>query len=267
MHLFKEYAKEYVESGYSVIPDKFGGKNPLIKGWTNFCTELPSDNDINNWSNSFDEANLAVCLGEASGIIALDFDCEDEEIIKAIEHILPDSPCAKVGSKGWTRFFRYNGEVTSNLKFNDKVVIEILSTDKKTTIPPSVHPNGKSYEWVGKSLLEVNAFSLPDFPPFLFSQIELLLKANFGNTQRTGSKLINGRNDALSKYCSKLIFDSTPLDDALTKLIKFDEENHKTPLFTDLDEGNIRHDEKFTNALSFYSNHLNAFNYKRFKRE
>ena len=120
MQLYREYAKEYVDSGYSVIPDKFGGKHPLIKGWTNFCTELPSDSDISNWSNSFNEANLAVCLGEASGIIALDFDCEDEEIIKAIEHILPDSPCAKVGSKGWTRFFRYNGEVTSNLKFNDK---------------------------------------------------------------------------------------------------------------------------------------------------
>ena len=56
---------------------------------------------------------------------------------------------------------------------------------------------------------------------------------------------------------------ATPLDVALTELVKFDKDNHETPLFTDTEE--MRHDEPFTNALKFYANHLNSFNISRFR--
>ena len=263
MQLFKEHATDYIDKGYSVIPDRYMGKAALIKGWTNFCEQIPTKDEINNWCNSYEKANLAVCTGKVSGIIALDLDCVDQEIIDAIQHVLPESPCAKVGSKGWTRFFKYNGEVSNSLKFNDKMIVELLSDGKKTTIPPSVHPNGKSYEWIGKSLLEVEYFDLQDFPPFLFSAIDLILREKFPQSKRVGGKIVNGRNDALSKYCSKLILEATPLDVALTELVKYDKENHETPLFTDTNE--MRHDEPFTNALKFYANHLNSFNISRFR--
>ena len=49
MHLFKEYAQEYIDKGISVIPDKFGGKNPLIKGWTEYNDRLPSKEEVNRF--------------------------------------------------------------------------------------------------------------------------------------------------------------------------------------------------------------------------
>lgn len=262
MHLYKEHAKDYLEAGFSVIPDRFQGKMPLIKGWNEYSFRLPSQENVNNWVESFDKSNIALCLGETSGIVALDFDCIDESIIKVVEDILPDSPCEKVGSKGWTRFFRYRGEINNNVSFNGKVVMEILSNSKKTTIPPSIHPNGASYTWTGKTLLDVNKEDLPFLPPRLLESIRHELKLAFPTTEIQGHKLVNGRNDALSKYCSKLIAYSTAMDEAIAELIKYDKENHEIPLFTDVSEYTIGHTEEFTNAAKFYINHLDSFNRK-----
>lgn len=262
MHLYKEHAKDYLEAGFSVIPDRFQGKNPLIKGWNEYSFRLPTQENVNNWVESFDKSNIALCLGETSGIVALDFDCIDESIIKVVEDILPDSPCEKIGSKGWTRFFRYRGEINNNVSFNGKVVVEILSNSKKTTIPPSVHPNGASYTWTGKTLLDVNKEDLPFLPPRLLESIRHELKLAFPTTEIQGHKLVNGRNDALSKYCSKLIAYSTAMDEAIAELIKYDKENHEIPLFTDTSEYTIGHMEEFTNAAKFYINHLDSFNRK-----
>ena len=65
------------------------------------------------------------------------------------------------------------------ISFNGKVVFEVLSTNKKTTIPPSVHTTALTYEWTGKSLAEVDPASLPEFPPMICSGIELKLKMSF----------------------------------------------------------------------------------------
>tara|TARA_B100000131_G_scaffold113171_1_gene110314 strand:- start:279 stop:2417 length:2139 start_codon:yes stop_codon:yes gene_type:complete len=263
MHLYKEYVDEYAKAGLSVIPDKFGSKRPLISGWSDYCTRLPTKEETSNWINNFEASNVALCLGPASGIIALDFDCDDQKIIDVIEEYLPSSPVEKVGAKGWTRFFRYTGEFTNALKFNGNVVIEVLSEGKKTTIPPSKHPCGESYKWGAISILEVEKEKLPVLPAQLLYVLEQELKMAFPNSESKNRKVVNGRNDALSKYCASLIHDSVPLDEALKSLISFDEENNKPHLFSDLDE--MHHNEKFTNALIFYSNHLNSFNKRAFK--
>ena len=107
MNLYKEYAKEFSDAGYSVIPDKYMSKQPAIKGWTNYCNNKPTEQEIENWSNTFSKSNVAVCLGEASGIVALDLDCVDPEIVAIVERIVPPTKIEKVGNKGWTRFFKY----------------------------------------------------------------------------------------------------------------------------------------------------------------
>ena len=53
MNLYKQYAREFTDAGYSVIPDKFASKQPAIKGWTNYCYNKPTDQEIENWGNSF----------------------------------------------------------------------------------------------------------------------------------------------------------------------------------------------------------------------
>ena len=264
MNLYKQYAREFTDAGYSVIPDKFASKQPAIKGWTNYCQTKPTDQEIENWGNSFEETNVAVCLGKASGIVALDLDCVDPEIVEIIEKVAPTSRVEKKGGKGWTRFYRYHpGIKTDNLKHNGNIILEILSDGKKTTIPPSKHPSGLSYEWVGESLATVRPEELGMFPMNIINTVRDLLVTKLGHADTPSyNKIVQGRNDLLSKYAAEVIKVENELGTIVNKLIAFDEENNEPPLFTDVNE--FGNDDAMTNALHFFASHLTSWNSKRF---
>ena len=92
-------------------------------------------------------------------MVGLDIDSnEDEAKILALlgggENLL-----AKRGSKGRTVFFKYNGERSLSWKKDGKVVLELLSDKRLTTIPPAKHRDtGKAYEWINEGS------ELVDFP-------------------------------------------------------------------------------------------------------
>lgn len=264
MNLYKEYVDEYCERGMSVIPDKFAMKQPLIKGWTEFCDRQPTKAEVLEWKGAYHKTNIALCTGKASGIIAVDMDCIDPEIVEIINEMTIPSPVEKIGGKGWTRFYKYDEAIkTCKVSYQGQVVIEILAENKKTTIPPSKHPSGMSYKWTNKSLLDIDVTTLPKFPTnFIPNLRQKLLQLSSENTSPSFNKIINGRNDELVKYCSELIRDKVPINNAVNKLIKYDEEKHETPLLTDATE--FRHDEPLTNALMLYTNCLQSFNSKRF---
>ena len=262
-NLYKENCLEYLQKGYSVIPDGYMKKRPLIKGWADYCVAMPPEELVREWGHSYTQSNIAVCLGEASGIVALDLDCIDPEILEVLEPLLPPSPCEKVGSKGYTRFFRYRGESTTVIKINGDVVLELLSKGKKTTIPPSVHPNGNEYRWAGKSLLEVDKEDLPILPPALFPHIEMMLQKCEMNVY-DHKKIKTGRTLALGAKASEYIALRKDLSSAVSDLVIYDRENHDKPLFTDPVE-NQGITVAYLNALRFYADYLKSINAKRVK--
>lgn len=267
-NIYKEYAQKYLDKGYSVIPDKYKSKQPAIKAWSDFCYRKPTDEEVKSWMTNFEEkgSGISVALGEASGIIALDLDCIDQKILDLILPILPDSPVEKKGSKGFTRFFKYMGQHTDMVKFNGEVVLEVLSNGKKTTLPPSVHPNGSSYVWTSDvDLADVDVNALPVLPPFLMSQIQIKINAAFPNsTIDSYGKVSNGRNSDLSTYLGTLMNENLSIDEIISRLIEQDKKENEVPLFTDSNE--MRHTDAVTNALLFYTNHLNSINTKRFRQ-
>lgn len=256
-------ALQYLKAGYSVIPDSYMKKKPAIKGWAEFSKRMPSQEEVNGWASSFSKSNIALCLGRASGIIAVDVDTEDPDKLKLIRELLPASPCEKVGAKGFTRFYRYKGEPTSVLKDeNGEVILEVLSVGKKTTIPPSMHTSGKPYEWVGKSLIEIPKDSLPLLPPLLLSTLELEFKASKLHTPLAEKQMRKGgRHSYLGAIASQLIADRMDVTSAVMRLIKEDSENHEIPLFTDKKENQT--DNAFMNALEFYQSFFKSINNKR----
>jgi len=262
MNIFKDNYKGYSDRGYSVIPDKYGSKLPAIKGWSNYCYKRPSKEEIQSWCN-ISKTNIALCLGEASGVVALDIDETRQEILDIIMPMLPPSPVSKVGAKGETRFFRFTGEQSQTLKYNGEMVVEILSGNKKTTLPPSLHPAGVNYKWIDTELLKCDLSSLPILPPALLAHVESTLRVHIPEVVNNGSKgLRSGRNDSLSSECGKLIQEKVPVDEAIKRLILFDQDN-TPPLFGDPEE--FMHTEPYSNALQFYVNHLNSVNSKRYR--
>lgn len=133
---------------------------PAVK-WGQYNDKLPDD--ISGW-NKFDE--IAVVLGRISDIVALDIDTDDAAIIKSIEDFVGVSPVKKIGSKGFTAFYRYNDEKTKSWGG----VVEILSNKHLTTIPPSKHrEKDLHYTWQGQELIGAD---LPYLPPDFYEFME-----------------------------------------------------------------------------------------------
>jgi hypothetical protein len=262
LNLYKELNEFYISKGMSVIPDRYRSKMPAIKGWSDFCRRLPNEDEVNQW-NQMESANIALCLGEASGIIAVDVDTNDEELLELIRENLDPSPYEKVGTKGFTRFYRWTpNHATTVFKHNGEVLFELLSGGKKTTLPPSIHPSGSAYKWRDAGLIDANVADLPLLSPYNLNRIFTLVKGKFPDESVSsngfGSFETNGRNDSLVKLCGKLISEKKSADEIVRELVEFDAKHHEVPYFSDPEEN--KHVDAFTNALKMYSYQLDRIN-------
>ena len=139
---------------------------PTVKWGQYNIDHLPTDTDRKG------ATEFALLCGEISGIIGLDIDSDAEEA--RILAIIPNAAdmLAKRGSKGRTIFFKYSGEESRSWLSNGKVVLELLSDKRLTTIPPSKHrTTGKPYEWINEGA------ELVEFPASLLAVFDSLYPA------------------------------------------------------------------------------------------
>lgn len=171
---FKEVAKEYISLGISVIPAVYGKKGCEMMQWSLYCKKFPSISEIQKWEAT--PHNIGILPGELSGIVAFDFDYDVDNIQAKILKIIPDSPVKKKGSKGFTAFYKYNGEKSRSFKMNGQTVLDVLSDGKLTIMPPSLHPQGMEYTWVdpNKTLLNFDKECLPIVTDEMMEQIKSL---------------------------------------------------------------------------------------------
>ena len=108
------------------------------------------------WLSTYPDGNIGLPLGPCSGLIAVDIDTDDPEIIGAIEGVLPQTPWRRVGKKGAVLIFRWRDHKTTRIRDeNEKTVCEILSRGTQIVIPPSIHPDtGKPY-WANCNLVDI----------------------------------------------------------------------------------------------------------------
>ena len=73
-----EFAKEYLENHFSVIPLLSKSKEPSVEKWEPYQRTLPDYQQIEVWfSNSDAGNNIAIVTGKISCIIAFDIDGEE----------------------------------------------------------------------------------------------------------------------------------------------------------------------------------------------
>lgn len=210
--VFDTYAQDYFDLGFDVIPLK--SKVPITSSWVTRHHE----------GVSYPNCNIGLKTGKYSGVICIDIDTEDPELIKKITALLPPVYCGKRGSKKRTHnyFFKYNGEK------NEKIpgVIEILSTGNQTVLPPSWHPDGHPYEWVNKHITEIDLDHLPDMPKELMAECRKLSGKETFNANE-------GRHNTLVRFCGGKVSDGIDPTTAINELVEYDKLNHDPPYFTD----------------------------------
>jgi hypothetical protein len=85
---FRDNALPLLAGGYSPIPILPGTKRPALKGWQRLCKAPLTPDEIDRFSRSPIFYGIGVALG-FGGLIAIDIDTDDVEIITAIREVLP----------------------------------------------------------------------------------------------------------------------------------------------------------------------------------
>lgn len=135
------------------------GKVPLIKDWITW--ETTSEEDIEKWIKRFTDFNIGLPLGEVSGLIRVDID-GGEDGMKLLHKItggadLPSTWEFETPSGGLGMLYGIPEELIGKVRLkkyclqnNDKEHVEcaLLGEGQQTVLPPSIHKNGGTYNWL-----------------------------------------------------------------------------------------------------------------------
>lgn len=185
--VFQQFAWKFIERGISVVPIAPGSKKPGqwsqehgwrgMGDWTRFAKRVPTEIELEHWY-TWPDAGIGVVLGEVSNLTCLD---KDYDIPNggndALQAIIPYSPIAKKGEKGWTRFYQFNGEPSCSFDVGGARVLDVLAEGRQTVIPPTIHPTGCSYVWITEESLDsiFTTKELPKLPPDFLEQVTRVL--------------------------------------------------------------------------------------------
>jgi hypothetical protein len=129
---------------------------------------------IARWWQQNPDANVGIATGKRSGVFVLDVDpknggMDSYESLIANRGRFPDTWQQVTGSKGMHLFFRYPSFPVSNAAglFPG---IDIRGDGGQVVAPPSIHPNGNTYEWDG--LDEIEGVRVAEAPLWLLEILE-----------------------------------------------------------------------------------------------
>lgn len=175
---YAKAVKQLHKAGYSTIPLAPRDKRAYLDDWSKFCVKRMGTKAIKKFMEE-DGLNIGVALGPASGVVALDFDADVDGLHDRIKDLIPESPVIKFGERGFTAFYRYNGEKNRSWKVKRDgkkiTVLELLSEGRQTVMPPSVHPSGAVYEYLSmEELSDIDPSNLPELPSRLSRELDAM---------------------------------------------------------------------------------------------
>ena len=85
---FREIALPLLAAGYSPVPIVPGTKRPALAGWQRLCHTPLSPDEIEHFARSPIAYGVGAVLG-FNGLVAIDIDTDNAEIVAAIRKVLP----------------------------------------------------------------------------------------------------------------------------------------------------------------------------------
>ena len=149
---FLDAAIEYASKGMAVFPLKPREKKPLTKhGVKDATTDFDT---ITKWWKRNPNANIGIACGQISGgLLVIDLD-ERENGVSGFDSIhewenengeLPETVRSITGKGGSHILYRVPTKESNRVDLLDGV--DVRSDGGYIVAPPSIHPNGRSYEW------------------------------------------------------------------------------------------------------------------------
>lgn len=167
MNNLVEAALSYAAKGYFVFPCKPRSKKPATKhGFKDATTD---EEQIRKWWNKNPEYNIGLPTGTDSGTIVLDIDDLEAEAILQERGWNSTKTVTATTGRGLHRYYR----IPYGIPIPARTIapkVDVKAEGGYIIAPPSVHPNGKVYEWLpGYSPNEVE---IADAPVWLLWELQ-----------------------------------------------------------------------------------------------
>ena len=138
----------YAKLGWSVILIEPGGKKPLVK-WEKSQQTITSKDQIKKWWSQHPNGNIGIATGSLSKLIVIDIDSvvgREQYIAQFGE--LHNTISQQTGKPGAIHlFFAHPGDRRYHNMAGFLPDVDIRADGGYVVVPPSVHPNGKTYQW------------------------------------------------------------------------------------------------------------------------
>lgn len=146
-------AIEYAKKGFAVFPLKYRDKVPLTR---NGCKDATTDAaQIKAWWQQHPNANIGLATGAVSqNVFVIDLDIDEDCGIDGYHSLedwqrehgdFPETWTAITGRGGYHMYFRGDGKIKNRAGIIDGV--DIRGNGGYVVAPPSIHKNGRRYEW------------------------------------------------------------------------------------------------------------------------
>lgn len=175
--IFAENDKLLEQNQLVGVPVKRGSKKPSIKEWQKLHESDPETREKIRRSHA--RSHIGVLMGTplSTGRNLACLDVDHDGFVPFVEKALGGRACAKQGAKGLS-FLVQADPGLKNQKFTikgaQKHSVEILAQKSMTVIPPSSHPSGDRYTWVGTSVYEIEHEALPILTEECLDLIEMV---------------------------------------------------------------------------------------------
>lgn len=165
---FLKSALECARLGWRVFPLSPNSKKPAIKKWPELATT--DEAAIADWWRRFPNANVGIATGEVSGLVVVDIDpskggADNLEELEEELGQLPETVMVITGNLGTHFYFKHPGGRVANSADRIASGIDIRGDGGLVAAPPSIHSNGRRYEWEGAH--EPADTPLADMPQWL----------------------------------------------------------------------------------------------------
>lgn len=211
------HALAYAERGLHVFPLAPRGKLPLIKGGGGFTAATASLDHVNAWWGTQPDANVGLWPGP-SGLCVVDLDGPDGvETARALGLLAEPTLECRTGREDGGRhlYFKRPDFTVTNAAIGKKV--DVRCDAGYVILPPSVHPSGRLYAWLGKF------DDVRELPADALDAIRRAQSAGPGafgpaSTSQGAARDIvfeesideGGRNNALTRYAGRLLAKGIP---------------------------------------------------------
>ena len=144
-------ALAYLSYGWSIFPLCPMSKVPAFK-WDKYQTEKPTQALVTQWWTNTPGFNIGLVTGAISCIVVVDCDTPD-----AVDRYLSHSnykPTLAVATGQGMHFYHHapNFRVSNAVRLLPD--LDIRGDGGYVVAPPSIHPNGKRYQWHKRALIQ-----------------------------------------------------------------------------------------------------------------